>query len=192
MITMMLFANVLIIGQQRYQLLAELYVKDSAMLKSSLQIGLNDVEIKYPLLKTELIINYQHIDDNDNDDKNINNGIDKNDENTDNNNDRNRQKTIKNISELNIDNLYLSIEILKTFYNIPLMKMNYNVYDFIIQERNIYTAYIMDRENSRSSSRSGDCSSSSEGQNGVKILVNKNTLDLFNLKYSIWMESKSQ
>ena len=176
--------NVLIIGQQRYQLLAELYVKDSAMLQSSLQIGLNDVEIKYPLLKTELVINYQYIDDNDNDDKNNNNGIYKNDENTENNNDRNRQKTIKNISELNIDNLYLSIEILKTFYNIPLIKMNYNVYDFIIQERHIYTAYILDRENSRSSR--------SEGQNGVKIFVNKNTLDLFNLKYSIWMESKTQ
>lgn len=162
----------LIIGLQRYQLLAELYVKDSAMLQSSLQVGLNNnVDIRYPLLKTELIINYQYIDDN-------------NDKSTDKNDYRNRQKALKNISELNVENLYLSIETLKSIYNIPILKMNYNVYDYIIKERNIYAAYVMVR-NSSSNSKS-------EGQDGVKIMVNKNTLDLFNVKYTIWIKSKSQ
>jgi hypothetical protein len=178
------------IGLQRYQLLAELFVKDSAMLQSSLQVGLNNnVDIRYPLLKTELIINYQYIDDNN--DKNYNDSIDNNDNNdksTDNNDYRNRQKALKNVSELNLDNLYLSIETLKSIYNIPILKMNYNVYDFIMKERNIYTAYVMVRD----SSSSKDCSDKSAGHDGVKIMVNKNTLDLFNVKYSIWIKSKSK
>ena len=170
------------IGLQRYQLLAELFVKDSAMLQSSLQVGLNNnVDIRYPLLKTELIINYEYIDDN-------------NDKSTDNNDYRNRQKALKNVSELNLDNLYLSIETLKSIFNIPILKMNYNVYDFIMKERNIYTAYVMVRErsSSSSSSSSNDRSDKREGQDGVNIMVNKNTLDLFNVKYSIWIKSKSE
>jgi hypothetical protein len=159
-------------------------VKDSAMLQSSLQVGLNNnVDIRYPLLKTELIINYQYIDDN-------------NDKSTDNNDYRNRQKALKNVSELNLDNLYLSIETLKSIFNIPILKMNYNVYDFIMKERNIYTAYVMVRErsssSSSSSSSSNDRSDKREGQDGVNIMVNKNTLDLFNVKYSIWIKSKSE
>ena len=179
------------IGLQRYQLLAELFVKDSAMLQSSLQVGLNNnVDIRYPLLKTELIINYQYIDDNN--DKNYNDSIDNNDKSTDNNDYRNRQKALKNVSELNLDNLYLSIETLKSIFNIPILKMNYNVYDFIMKERNIYTAYVMVRERSSSSSSSNDRSDKREGQDGVNIMVNKNTLDLFNVKYSIWIKSKSE
>lgn len=177
----------LIIGPQRYQLLAELYVKDSAMLQSSVQVGLNNnVNIRYPLLKTELIINYQYIDDN-NDKNYSDSNIDN--KSTDNNDYRNRQKALKNISELNVDNLYLSIETLKSIYNIPILKMNYNVYDFIIKERNIYTGHVIDRD---SSSSSKDRSDKSEGQDGVKIMVNKNTLDLFNVKYTIWIKSKLQ
>ncbi len=154
------------------------------MLQSSLQVGLNNnVDIRYPLLKTELIINYQYIDDN-------------NDKSTDNNDYRNRQKALKNVSELNLDNLYLSIETLKSIFNIPILKMNYNVYDFIMKERNIYTAYVMVRErsssSSSSSSSSNDRSDKREGQDGVNIMVNKNTLDLFNVKYSIWIKSKSE
>jgi hypothetical protein len=73
--------------------------------------------------------------------------------------------------------------------------MNYNVYDFIMKETNIYTAYVMVRErssSSSSSSSSNDRSDKREGQDGVNIMVNKNTLDLFNVKYSIWIKSKSE
>lgn len=161
------------------------------MLQSSLQVGLNNnVDIRYPLLKTELIINYQYIDDNNDKKYNDNNdSIDNNDKSTDNNDYRNRQKALMNVSELNVDNLYLSIETLKSIYNIPILKMNYNVYDFIMKERNIYAAHVMVRD---SNSSSKDRSDKSEGQDGVKIMVNKNTLDLFNVKYSIWIKSKSK
>jgi len=178
----------LITGQQRYQLLGELFVKDNnVMFQSSLQVGLNNVEMKYPLLKTELMINYLYKFDDNNDREDDDDDDDDDDININNNDNTSLQDTIKNVSEIDLDNLYISLELIKSIYNIPMMKINYNnIDDFIKQERNIYTSYvILDRDrdsNKNNNSKSND----KKNQDTVKIIVNKNNLDLFNTKYSIW------